>query len=248
MITATVLPALNPSAIQEEAYQAVYDIWGLQNATDNHHLAASLCLPGEDHVQVVKFGATLNDGPDILEVAVTMLRNVGKEGRWRLHWKEEWEFEGILWHCQLHARKDRAKTIDAKVRGTYSSRTGKGKLYVLAHEQPKPLVESISWEELIKRFSQNAAHIIDFKFRRNGAVVRTKVNGMSICENLLKVKRLEIYCPLGYDKTKVGGGAHYFDLTDECTPPVVLADGRVIFSGGGIDYTIYQPNTGAYCS
>lgn len=259
MTTATVPSVfINSSTIQQEVYQAVYDIWALPDDSDNHHLAASLTLPGEDHVQVVKFGTNQIKGSHILNVAVTLLRNVGKEGKWRLHWKQEWEFEGVLWHCQLHAKKDGTKTIDAKVWGTWNSRDGQGKLYVLAHEQPKPLVEVLSWEKMYDTINHHGS-IVERKERGNGApaLLRGRLTDVErdnqyivtfVCDNVYRPQDRKWADGAQYiEWMSTGNSGFIIPIRNDDPLPIALADGRFLFATGNCDFTIYPPGFDVDC-
>jgi hypothetical protein len=218
-----------PKAITKERYHKIYNIHEL--GPNNFGLAVGLCYANTDKPEIVKFGITRDDGEKSwLSVALTMLRNVG-EGREASAMKDTWDFEGFLWGSgSSHAW--------AKVHGFYDSQERKGTLYVLAHEQPKPLVEVISWQEVIERVEKGEA-IIEFKHRKNGTLKRAPLTGARLEENLRHIE----YVVLDADVlvwTGVGSGATSVEIK-KCSSPLVFADGRIQFeSEEEIDYTIYQ--------
>ena len=244
-ITTVVPSAFSSSVIQEERYQAMYNIWALRNTSDNFHLLASLGLRDEDHVHVVKFGTTQRDGPRILSVVVTVLKN-GEEGKWRLHWKDELEFEGELWRCQLHAKKDGNKSIGAKVRGRFNSSTGQGKLYVLAHEQPKPAAEVLTWDQMADTASAHG-NIVEVKDQKSitmplqrGRLVEVLVSTYPGEDN-----HIHLTCPCMYypqDGKWVGYVGARFSITaneKSTSLPLALANGCILFTTGSADFIIY---------
>lgn len=220
--------------IQEEKYQVVYDIHDM--GPNNYDLGVKLTYPNSDRHLYVSFGSTNKDGADIwLDVLLTELKSLNFE-------REQWKFEGILWSWELHTKKEAGgRTRRARVKGVYNSRTRIGKLYVLAHEQPKPLVEALSWEE-VKQRTKEGECVIEFKHRKNGTIKRARLTGVELNENLLAVKRVDLKNS-GYVWAGIGSGADSVEI-EKCSQPLALADGRIIFTADGIDYTIYLPDSG----
>lgn len=222
--------------IQKEEYQATYEI--KNSEPDNFALAVGLCHPNGHRINIQTFWAVGNGGNLFrLDILLGQLKSVGN-----IALREQWEFGGILWDRVLHGHEARGRITRAHVKGEYNSRKGTGTVYVLAHEQPKPLVEVVSWEEVLCRLGTKE-HIIEFKHRKNGTLKRAKLLGVGLIDDLRgAITRVDFSAP-DYNWTGIGSGATSIK-TEECSLPLVLDDDRIQFTANGIDYTIYLSGSG----
>jgi len=236
------------NAIHQEEFQAVYDIY--RPGPNNFDLAVNLAhSKGNERIDCVDFSYKREDGVEsFLPVVLTGLKNV--DGK--LSMKENWEFEGILWTQGLHVQRNASGFVRARLKGTYNSRNRCGNLYVLAHEQPRPIVEVLPWQEMVERLNKDvkiagfngAAWTVEFRKRKNGAMARAYLDDARIQENRVHVMCLELFSST-CDWINVGSSARTIEKPEQYPLPLVLADGRIIFSANGIDYTIYPQGSGA---
>ncbi len=210
--------------IQQEKYQAEYDIHDV--GPNNYDLGVGLTYPNRGQAHPVPFGITRYDGEEVsVGVILTSLAVTGRTSD-----RQKWEFEGILWNWNVYSKREGSTTIRARVKGTYDSHAREGKLYVLAHEQPIPFVEVLSWDEMCERVKTYDLAI--FKMcGRNGAW-DAKID--YLVEASHRNEKLSMKCTVDL---------YHFLTAGAVSPPLALADGRVLFSTDGLDCTIYKPGT-----
>lgn len=239
------------TSIQQELYQAEYDIDG--TGPNNFNLAVDLVYPGaEGHIQVAHFGAMVNGQSSWIPVCLTGLKCAGN-GKSNLSSRKEWEFEGILWSLELHAKKlEGGVTIRASVKGTYDSQMRTGKLYVLAHEQPKSIVEMISWVDMYRRISAAIAEgkkiVLERKYR-SYAMYRERPVLVECFDGKFRFTSPVTYYLQG-DGTKwspTTSGGTLIEIAQDASLPLALADGRILFTDGISDTTVYLSDEGISC-
>jgi hypothetical protein len=245
----------NANSIQQELYQAEYDIDG--TGPNNFNLAVDLTYPGgEGHIQVAHFGAMVDGQSSWIPVCLTGLKSSGN-GKSNLTYRKAWEFEGILWSRELHAKKlEGGVTIKARVKGIYDSDARTGKLYVFAHEQPKPIVEMISWEEMYRRISQaidEGRRIVLERKYRSYAIYRERPTRIEYFDGKFRFTSPQTYCMQNATEWSpiVSGGVIIIQVAQVTSLPFAFGDGRILFTtGNGVstcDITIYMPDEGVTC-
>jgi hypothetical protein len=233
-------------AIQQEVYQEEFVIHSMGPSAHALGIAMTYIRAGCSYKDPVHFGFIRGDGESsYLPVTLTLLQDVGNKIEC-----EEWEFEGILALNNLYARKISESIWErAKVKGTYNSRTRSGKLQVLAHAQPKPVVEVLTWEEFLVRLEGRKGKAV---FEARDRVSGVPTRGMYLSHE---------WTPLQSLLTIRGGAFHHLRTCWEAVEgrefgvstrphdplPLALADGRLTFTtlhGGGThpqDCVVYMP-------
>lgn len=238
MTTEIALPtAFNPRAIQQELYQKVYDIHGA--GPNNFDLGVGLCYSADESIHAVRFGIVRDDEINSwIPVFLTGLKCIDTRFE-----RENWEFEGILWSRTLHAKQDGSTTVRAGVKGIYNSHKRTGKLYVLAHEQPKPLVEIISWEELstkLDKMANGARGMLEVKDSVTGLLYRGNISSASFSDGRIAITFWHSLYPDpsgGWKRGEEGGC--FGGVVHTASYPVVLADEKIVFSLMDKDCTVY---------
>ena len=235
------------NSIQQELYQKVYDI---VDGPNNYNLGVGLTFPNQSRhgVHVVDFAFNREDidFKSWLEVLLTYLKDIG-----RMSDREEWEFKGVLWCTELHAKRENGKLHRASVKGTYNSRTRTGKLYVLAHNQPKPIVEIISWEEMYRRISvaigEGKRVVLERKYR-SYAIYRERPTRVEYFDGKFRFTSLQTYCmQVTTWSPTVSGGVIVIEIVQDTSLPLALEDSRILFTNGIIDITVYLSDKGISC-
>ncbi|MEK7113934.1 MAG: hypothetical protein AAB850_00055 [Patescibacteria group bacterium] len=233
---------LSPTKLVQDVYQAEYDISEI--VPGSFELAVGLAYSTGRRIHPVRFGTTLPTGKSYFDVVLTGVDDA--EGIKR----KEWEFRGILWH-NLHAKKVGSETIKARVKGFYSTRKQTGKLYVLAHEHPKPLVEVISWDEMFKRISaeiHGGTRVVFEKKYRDYAMYRGCLTGT---EDLDGRFRLDCACGVylleGDRWSPTTTRSFTVEIEPDTSCPLALADQRILFTLQNSDYTVYLSSVQVAC-
>lgn len=202
--------------IGQEKYQHVYDV-AEGDGPGNFDMAVELFYL-RNKIGNVKFYVTLDDGRNSwLDVIMTSVKDVGAT---REELKEKWLIEGYLWNCGLHTKKENGRTISADVRIVYNSRTRAGTIYVLAHDQPKPIVRLLTTGELAERITVSGmTYLVDI--RNLGSKTRI--------EQLIAQTVFNEDGTFGKDPSSasIKGGI------------IELADGRILFDTDDSEYTLY---------
>lgn len=223
-----------------EAYNDVYQkVYTLRpSGPNNYDFGVGLTYVKRGKIQTVKFSITREDGHESsLEVCLTLLRDIGQD----LEERELWEFEGILWHHNLHAKKEGSRIIRPLVKGHYNTHSRHGRLYVLAHDQPRPPVEVVTWKEVFVMINAVPRSCIEFKHQHTGDLSRGSIIACTQDDSGV----LTLTFPDILTSTEAGWkqrGISSYDIPTEssqCSVPVVLADGRILFTLGDIDCIIY---------
>jgi hypothetical protein len=113
-------------------------------------------------------------------------------------------------------------------------------------EQPLPLVEILSWEEMCSTFTGTHC-IFERKARQSGTIWRGRLAGIRYREDILCIECAELFAwrndawaPLKEKEFKT-------NIAHCELPPIRLVDGRVFFAANGFDCTLYAPDSDVNC-
>ncbi|MSU74575.1 hypothetical protein EXS57_02230 [Candidatus Kaiserbacteria bacterium] len=164
----------------------------------------------------------------LFDVVLTCLKDIGKFDRL------EWKFEGILWDRETHFKLEAdGRKTRAQVKGEYNVRKRSGTLYVLAFEQPKPLIEVISWDEVIDRLKRKHYAFIGHTSQTEDLVEK----GFAIDMQRIDEHLLIFRCTLQFS---LPSEAASFNInTENGAPPLELNDGRILFTAANYEWVLY---------
>lgn len=201
--------------IQQEKYSEEYEI---KRGPNNFGLSVGFTYPGDWGPNLVTFYTA---GKPQRRFDVFLTKMISPDARIDAFARNQWEFEGIVF----------GKRPMSKVKGTFNSRARTGKLYVLDHEQPKPLVEALSWDEMTERLQNKEIYGLSVFEARGRAT-----NSFLKRDYLTNVRRIteKGYLIIECSKTNLT----FWTLRDGSVP-LVLADGRILFSADGFDCVVY---------
>ena len=142
--------------------------------------------------------------------------------------------------------KGRQQVYRREGAGRFNSSTGQGKLYVLAHEQPKPAAEVLTWDQMADTASAHG-NIVEVKDQKSitmplqrGRLVEVLVSTYPGEDN-----HIHLTCPCMYypqDGKWVGYVGARFSITaneKSTSLPLALANGCILFTTGSADFIIY---------
>lgn len=228
-------------SIQQDEYRETYDI---KRGPSNYTLV-NFIFPGFSPVTFYTAGKNQKR----FDINLISMRSIELlDGSfYDIYERRGWEFEGFI---------SGKRTPFGKVKGTYNSHTRTGKLYVLAHEQPKPIVEVLSWEEVCERVKEKydgpvfKTSILEWKSRKKGTVSRGYVTRAEISE---RDHTAAFHCDRWYSldgREWVGSGVKVVCVNTGKDRPIALVDGRILFPLDFLDYgecTVYPPGFDVDC-
>lgn len=152
----------------------------------------------------------------------------------------DWELRGYVLNREF-ARKGKGRDQWEYARAVLKMDTerGTGTLYILAHDQPQPIIEVIEWCQMVDRVGKRAGQVVQILFEQDGTIRRGIIKEAHFYNDRFEIIVCgAFYKPTGKDHewVKDGDGDAFqcliprSDEEKDAHKPLAFRDGRIVFS------------------